>query len=166
MYPGFEDERWLDLSRYPEFADVMRARLDRCAEKGFHGVEGDNVDAFDQRIPDSNGVVRKGTSFGITRAQSVDYVLWLAQEAHKRGLAFGLKNAVTISAEVVDEVDWLLTESCFAYSWCAEARIFIDSNKPVFMTEYVEYVPDFSAACSEAKGAGFNAIYRLSLIHI
>jgi len=108
-YAGYPDERWLDVGNYPAFADLMIERLDRCAEKGFDGIEGDNVDAFLNAID---------TGFDITQQQSIDYVLWLAKQSHQRGLAYGLKNAVSIAAEVVDSVDWILTESCFAQDWC------------------------------------------------
>ena len=159
-YPGYADERWLDLSNYNLFADIMRARLDRCAAKGFDGVEGDNVDAFVQQIPDDNGVVNTGTSFKITKQQSIDYIRWLAFESHKRGMAFGLKNAEAVAVDVIDQVDWLITESCYVYHWCAQAQIFTENNKPVFMTEYAEYLSDFTAACIEAEKYGFSAIYR------
>ncbi len=159
-YPGFPDEQWLDLGNYQLFADIMKSRLDLCAAKGFDGVEGDNVDAFVQQIPDDSGTVNSGTSFGITKQQSIDYIRWLAAESHKRGLAFGLKNAEAVAINVVDEVDWLITESCYVYRWCAAAQTFTRNNKPVFMTEYVEYLSDFSAACAEAREFGYSAIYR------
>ncbi len=159
-YPGYEDERWLDLSNYLKFANVMRSRLDRCATKGFDGIEGDNVDAFNQNIADNEGVVRKGTSFGITQQHSLDYVLWLAAESHKRGLAFGLKNAESIAAKVVNQVDWMITENCVVDHWCAEAAVFVKHNKPVLMAEYIDYLSDFSLACDQARKFGFSAIYR------
>jgi len=159
-YPGFPDEQWLDLSNYSLFADIMKDRLDLCAAKGFDGIEGDNVDAYIQQIPDDHGNVNTGTSFKITKQQSIDYIRWLAAEAHNRGLAFGLKNTEGVAGDVISDVDWLITESCHAYSWCAEARIFTQNNKPVFMTEYVEYLSDFDSACTEARQFGFSAIYR------
>jgi len=159
-YPGYDDERWLDLANYSLFADIMRDRLDRCAAKGFDGVEGDNVDAFVQQIPDENGVIHTGTSFKITKQQGVDYVRWLANESHMRGMAFGLKNAEALAPDVINQVDWIITENCYADDWCEQARLFVENNKPVFMTEYVEYLPDFTSACIQAREFGFRAIYR------
>jgi len=75
-------------------------------------------------------------------------------------MAFGLKNAAAVAFDVVYDVDWLITESCYVYNWCAEAQVFTQNNKPVFMTEYVEYLSDFTSACKEARRFGFNAIYR------
>ena len=137
---------------------MITDRLDRCAEKGFDGIEGDNVDAFLQPNPGVKGAT--GTSFRITKQQSINYVLWLAEQSHKRGLAFGLKNAEGIVAQVADSVDWVLTESCFAHGWCNDIRIFQAKNKPVFMTEYVGILDNFTAACEFAKQHGYNAIYR------
>ena len=157
-YSGYPDERWLDTGNYPLFADIMTDRLDRCAEKGFDGVEGDNVDAFLHVNPNVEDAV--GTSFSITKQQSINYVLWLAAQSHKRGLAFGLKNAEAIAVEVVDSVDWMLTESCFSHGWCDDTQIFQEKNKPVFMTEYVEHLDSFVEACAYARRRGLNAIYR------
>jgi len=157
-YSGYPDERWLDTGNYPLFADIMADRLDRCAEKGFDGVEGDNVDAFLHVNPNVEDAV--GTSFSITKQQSINYVLWLAAQSHKRGLAFGLKNAEAIAVEVVDSVDWMLTESCFSHGWCDDTQIFQEKNKPVFMTEYVEHLDSFVEACAYARRRGLNAIYR------
>ncbi len=159
-YPGYDDERWLDISNFEKYSSIMLQRIDRCAEKGFDGVEGDNVDAFYQQGVDATGAVQRGTSFGLTQQHSVDYVLWLAEESHKRGLAFGLKNAEAIAYDVVSKVDWIITESCYVYGWCDQARIFVDSNKPVFMAEYVEYLSDLNLACGQARRYGYSAIYR------
>lgn len=148
-YPGYSDERWLDVSRYPLFSTVITDRLDRCAAKGFDGVEGDNLDAFNAN-----------TGFEITQQASVDYVSWLAAESHKRGLAFGLKNAETIAPEVIHQVDWMITENCVVDEWCAEAALFVEHNKPVFMAEYKELLSDFTVACEQAVEYRFSAIYR------
>lgn len=160
-YDGYEDEQWLDISNIDALASVMRARLDRCAAKGFDGIEGDNVDAFYQENRSASGVVTGlGTSFGITRQQSADYVLWLARESHQRGLGFGLKNAEALVKDVIDQVDWMITENCFVDNWCEDAQLFVTANKPVFMAEYVELLPDFSSACISARAFGYSAIYR------
>ena len=160
-YDGYEDERWLDISNIDALAAVMRARLDRCAAKGFDGVEGDNVDAFLKENRNASGVVTGlGTSFGIDQQRSTDYVLWLARESHQRGLGFGLKNAEALATEVVSQVDWMITENCFVDNWCEEAKLFVAANKPVFMTEYVELLPDFAGACTSARAFGYRAIYR------
>jgi len=65
-----------------------------------------------------------------------------------------------MARDVVADVDWMLTEDCYVDNWCQEATVFIDNNKPVFMTEYDDLVPDFTPACELAKSLGFSAIWR------
>ncbi len=159
-YDGYPDEQWLNTADIDALSAVMLARLDRCQAKGFDAVEGDNVDAFNLETFDRNGrLLSVGTNFGITAEQSIAYIRWLAAEAHARGLGFGLKNAEEIAPAVLDDVDWMLTENCFVDNWCDGASIFIDANKPVFMTEYQERLQDFRPACKLAKTLGFSAIW-------
>ncbi len=161
QYVGYEDEQWLNIADIAAIAPIMQARLDRCASSGFDAVEADNVDAFYHEKTDSDGnVIELGTSFGITRAQSTEYVLWLAAQAHRRGLGFGLKNAEALAPAVLEQVDWILTENCFVDNWCEQAKIFVEANKPVFMAEYVELLTDFAPACEMARELGFSAIYQ------
>ena len=161
QYEDLTDERWLDYSNFQEFAPVMEARMDTCKAKGFDAIEMDNVDAHNYETRDENGnVVSIGTNFGIKLEHSIAYIQWLASEAHQRGLSVGLKNAEEMAADVVADVDWMLTEDCYVDAWCHEATVFVENNKPVFMTEYVDLVPDFTPACELAKTLGFSAIWR------
>ena len=161
QYEDLVDERWIDYANIEAFAPIMRARLDRCKEKGFHAVEIDNVDAHNYESRNAEGeVVNIGTNFNMTLDESIAYVRWLTNEAHSRGLGIGLKNAEEMVADVVDEVDWMLVEDCYFDSWCTLATGFIDADKPVFMAEYDELVPDFTPACELAKALGFSAIWR------
>lgn len=161
QYEDLTDERWLDYSRYQEFAPVMQARMDLCKSKGFDAIEMDNVDAHNYESRDANGnVVNIGTNFDIKLDDSIAYIRWLADEAHSRGLSIGLKNAEEMAPDVVSQVDWMLTEDCYVDSWCDAATVFVEADKPVFMTEYDDLVPDFAPACELAKSLGFSAIWR------
>ena len=160
-YHGYPEEHWLDTTNISALAPIMRARFDICAASGFDAIEGDNVDAYTLQLRDAAGaLVSVGTRFGITAEDSITYVKWLAAEAHARGLGFGLKNAEQIAARVLDDIDWMMTESCEAYTWCEQAAVVSAANKPVFMTEYVGVLDDFSAACATARQYRFSAIYR------
>lgn len=160
-YEDIPDENWIDFGNIAAIAPIMLARMDTCASKGFDAIETDNVDAFNYETVDVNGnVTNTGTNFNITLQQSIDYIRWLANEAHNRGLSIGLKNAEAMAPDVVDDVDWMLTEDCYVDNWCDDARIFIDNNKPVFMTEYDDLLPDFGPACALANDYGFTAIWR------
>lgn len=161
QYEDLIDERWVDYAQIDVLAQVMRARLDKCQSKGFHAVEIDNVDAHNYETRNENGdVVNIGTNFNMTLDESIAYVLWLTEEAHSRGLGIGLKNAEEMVPDVVNEVDWMLVEDCYFDSWCMAATAFIDADKPVFMAEYDDLVPDFTPACELAKALGFSAIWR------
>ncbi len=161
QYDDLIDERWVDYADIDALAPIMRARLDKCKSKGFDAVEIDNVDAHNYETKDELGnVINIGTNFKMSLDESTAYVLWLAEEAHKRGLGIGLKNAEEMVSDVVDEVDWMLVEDCYYDSWCMAATAFIDADKPVFMAEYDDLVPDFTPACELAKSLGYSAIWR------
>jgi len=161
QYEDLIDEQWVDYANIDALAPIMRARIEKCASKGFDAIEIDNVDAHNYETRDEQGeVVNIGTNFNMTLDESIAYVRWLTNEAHSRGLGIGLKNAEEMVADVVDEVDWMLVEDCYFDSWCLAATAFIDADKPVFMAEYDELVPDFAPACELAKSLGYSAIWR------
>ena len=161
QYEDLVDEQWIDYANIEALAPIMTARMDKCKAKGFHAIEIDNVDAHNYETVNEFGqVVNIGTNFNMTLDESIAYVRWLTNEAHSRGLGIGLKNAEEMVPDVVDEVDWMLVEDCFFDSWCMAATAFIDADKPVFMAEYDELVPDFTPACELAKALGYSAIWR------
>ncbi len=160
-YEDLPDEQWVDYGNIEALAPIMRARMDKCKAKGFDAIEIDNVDAHNYETRDDTGeVVGIGTNFKMTLDESIAYVRWLTNEAHSRGLGIGLKNAEEMVPDVVNEVDWMLVEDCYFDSWCMAATAFIDADKPVFMAEYDELVPDFTPACELAKSLGYSAIWR------
>ncbi len=161
QYEDLVDEQWVDYAEIDSIAHIMRARINRCKAKGFDAIEIDNVDAHNYESRNEQGdVVNIGTNFNMTLDESIAYVRWLTNEAHSRGLGIGLKNAEEMVPDVVDEVDWMLVEDCYFDSWCLAATAFIDADKPVFMAEYDELVPDFTPACELAKSLGYSAIWR------
>ena len=80
-YEGWPGEKWLDIRQIDLLAPVMRARLDLCKTKGFDGIEPDNIDNY-----------TNDTGFPLTYQDQLAYNIWLANEAHARGLSIGLKN--------------------------------------------------------------------------
>jgi uncharacterized protein (TIGR01370 family) len=121
---GWPGERWLDI-RSPNVRKIMEARMDVAVEKGCDGVDPDNVDGFDN----DNGL-------DLTEEDSIDYMAFLADAAHSRNLAIGLKNAGTIIPNVIDVVEFSVNEQCLEYGECDTFAAFIDQNKPVFHVEY------------------------------
>lgn len=121
---GWAGERWVD-TRSQNVRRIMAARLDTAAARGCDGVEPDNVDGY----ANANGVK-------LTAADQLDYNRYLAIEAHRRGLAVGLKNDLAQVSTLVGSFDFAVNEQCNQYRECALLRPFTDSSKPVFNAEY------------------------------
>jgi hypothetical protein len=151
-YEGWEGEKWLDIRRIDLLAPIMRARFDECKAKGFDGIEPDNIDGY-----------TNNTGFPLTYQDQLNYNIWLANEAHERGLSIGLKNDDEQVADLLSYFDWALTEDCFADEWCAEMTPFIAAGKPVFAAEYTDQftTEQFSnQVCPQAETMNFSTILK------
>ena len=104
---GWPDERWLDIRRLDTLRPLMAARLDLCRDKGFDGVEPDWLDSHTQ-----------DTGFPITVADQLRYNRMLADMAHERGLAIGLKNDLGQADELADLFDFSVVEQCAEFDEC------------------------------------------------
>jgi len=120
--------------------------MDLCRAKGFDGIELDNVDGYSNR-----------TGFPITAAHQLAYNRWLAAEAHKRGLAVGLKNDVEQARALEPHFDFAINEQCFEYDECDELGGFIRAGKPVFHVEYGLRTAQF---CREARAMRFSSMRK------
>lgn len=121
---GWSNEKWINISS-PSVRRVMQSRLDLAVTKGCDGVDPDNVDGYDN----DNGL-------DLTKADSIDYMNWLAYEAHSRNMSIGLKNAGDIIPDVLDNMQWSVNEQCVQYDECDTYAAFTEANKPVFHIEY------------------------------
>ncbi len=139
---GWEDERWLDISNYQEFSNIMLARLDMAVEKGCDGVEPDNIHGY-----------QENTGFHLTYDDQLRYNKWLAGEAHKRNLAIALKNDGEQAKDLVDHFDFAVVEECFQYDECDPYNEFIRKDKAVLGVEYELPKRDF---CDEADRRNFS----------
>jgi hypothetical protein len=148
-YAGWPGEKWLDIRQIDLLAPVIRARFDDCAAKGFDGLEPDNIDAF-----------TNNTGFPLTYEDQLAYNIWLADEAHARGLSIGLKNDSDQIAELLPYFDWALTEDCFAQNWFEEMQPFIQAGKPVFTAEYTDTGIELEDFCPRAAAMRFSAILK------
>jgi hypothetical protein len=72
----------------------MSARMDLAKTKGCDGVDPDNVDAYENK-----------SGFNLTGSNQIAYNTWLAQQAHARDLAVGLKNDIDQIKDLVDHFD-------------------------------------------------------------
>jgi len=148
-YAGWPGEKWLDIRQIDKLAPSLRARFDLCKQKGFDGLEPDNIDGY-----------QANTGFPLSVADQLRFNRWIADEAHKRGLSIGLKNVPDLAAQLEPSFDWALTEDCFDQGWCEKLSGFVGKGKPVFMVEYTDTGVDFVAACQRAKALGFTAILK------
>jgi hypothetical protein len=151
-YEGWAGEKWLDLRQIDKLAPTMRARLDLCRAKGFDAVEPDNME-----------IHGNGSGFPITYDDQLRYALWLADEAHQRGLAIGMKNAGDQVGDLVAHYDFAITEDYYHYGSHEKMLPFIAAGKPVFAAEYTDMDVDFTAACAwgQAHGVSFILKHRM-----
>jgi hypothetical protein len=148
-YEGWPGERWLDIRKLDQLGPIMEARLDICAQKGFDAVEPDNIEIY-----------TNDTGFSLTYEDQLNYALWLADQAHARGLAIGLKNAPDQAEDLVGLYDFAITEDCFYYDWCEEMLPFIETNKAVFAAEYTDMDIDFESICQLAEELQISVILK------
>lgn len=148
-YEGWSGERWLDIRRIDLLSPIMLARLDECAKKGFDGVEPDNME-----------IHTNDTGFPLTYADQLRYALWLAEEAHRRGLAIGQKNAPDQTKDLIQVFDFAITEDAFFYGWAEQMLPYIQAGKPVFAAEYTDLSGDFQDFCRKSDKMGFSTILK------
>ncbi|XP_064611158.1 uncharacterized protein LOC135475259 isoform X2 [Liolophura sinensis] len=147
------DEHWIDI-RHPMVREIMSRRLDHAKTRNCDGVEPDNVDGY----TNNNGL-------GLRASDQLEYNKWLAGEAHKRGLSVGLKNDVDQIHELASYFDWALNEECVNYNECGKYSSFLQQNKAVFHTEYVDHktqgVSKQHSVCSSSKRPhGFSTLIK------
>ncbi len=152
IYEGFEDENWLDIREINLLAPIIRERLDMIQEKGFDGVEPDNINGY-----------QNDTGFNLTEADALAYSRFLIAEAHERGLSIGQKNAEELVPELVDEYDWFLAEDAYIDNFYQQLSPYISANKAVFLVEYTDRVSatEFQLqVCPEATARGYSAVLK------
>jgi hypothetical protein len=135
-------EKWLDIRQIDLLAPIMRGRMDLAVQKGCDGVEPDNVDGYDN-----------GSGFSLSYQDQLNYNIWLANEAHARGLSIALKNDLGQVNNLLPYFDWALNEECFQYNECEQLLPFINAGKGVFG---VEYELDTSEFCPQANAWNFS----------
>ena len=96
---GWPGEWWLN-TKSANVRKIMVARMDLAKSKGCDAVDPDNVDGF------SND-----TGFSLSNADSIGYLKFLAEAAHCRGLAIGLKNAGDKIPQIVGQMEFAAMSS-------------------------------------------------------
>ena len=143
-WPG---EWWIDI-RSQNVRSIMADRMQMAVDKGCDAVDPDNVDAFSNK----NGL-------GLTADDQLEYNQWLADAAHERGLAVGLKNDLEQVAELADSFDFAVNEQCVKYRECDLLAPFVDAGKPVY---HIEYAKPKKAArvCRKSAGYGLDTLVK------
>nr|WP_030547886.1 endo alpha-1,4 polygalactosaminidase [Streptomyces albus] len=147
---GWPGERWLDIRQTGVLRPLMARRMDMCRDKGFDAVEPDLMDGYLNR-----------TGFPLTARHQLAYNRMLAELAHERGLAVGLKNDLPQIPELVGSFDFAVNEECAEFGECAALTPFIEQDKAVFHAEYALDPDDY---CAESERLGLSSLRkRLSL---
>jgi hypothetical protein len=144
---GWAGEKWLDIRQTSVLLPIMEARVQKCAQAGFDGVEWDNVDGYTNR-----------TGFPLTAADQLTYNASLANLAHTYGLTVALKNDVEQVSDLAPYFDYAVNEQCQQYSECSGYTAnFINAGKAVFQVEYKLHLVKF---CPQANTENRNAILK------
>jgi hypothetical protein len=144
---GWPGEKWLDIRQTSVLLPIMDARVQKCRQAGFDGVEWDNVDGFSNR-----------TGFPLTANDQLVYDASLANLAHSYGLTVALKNDVEQLPDLASYVDYAVNEQCQQYNECdGYTTYFINAGKAVFQVEYKLSQAKF---CAKANAGNRNAITK------
>lgn len=130
----------------------MATRIQLAKTKGCDGIDPDNIDGYEN-----------GSGFKLTTTTAIDYVRYLAGQAHGFGMASGLKNGGAIAANVVGDVDFEVNEQCVLYSECNTLAPFVKAAKPVLHIEYTEDKKLSSQFIKKSCGsttAGFSTVIK------
>ncbi|TVY89153.1 hypothetical protein LAWI1_G006574 [Lachnellula willkommii] len=148
---GWEGEWWLNTNS-ANVRTIMTARIELAQTKGCDGVDPDNVDAYDN----DNGA-------GLTQDDAVNYLTFLADAAHSRGISIGLKNAGKLVEATLPIMEWQVNEQCVENKECDDFQPFITAGKPVFHIEYPAGAPNNITADDKSKDcgvAGFSSLLK------
>jgi len=137
---GWRGERWLDIRRVSVLRPLMERRFDMCRDKGFDAVEPDLVEGYGN-----------DTGFPLTARDQLRYNRMIADIAHERGLAVGLKNDLPQIPQLLDDFDFAVNEECAQYGECALLEPFIAAGKAVFHVEYAEPTARFCPVARELR---------------
>ncbi|MEV0390608.1 endo alpha-1,4 polygalactosaminidase [Nonomuraea sp. NPDC050643] len=151
----FPNERWANINNDKGQRDfllkMMEARVDKCVQAGFDGVEFDVVNAHEEG--------KSVTGWNVTPATQLVYNKALADMAHRKGLSVALKNDLSQVDQLVSSFDYAVNEQCFEFDECEELSAFVKAGKPVFSVEYNTAPKSF---CGKAATLKFNALKKPS----
>jgi hypothetical protein len=148
-FAGWPGERWLDIRAQEALRPILARRLDLCVAKGFDGVLLRNLDGYAHR-----------TGFPLTAKDQLAYNRWLAAEARSRGLAVGLMNALELAPELIEDVDFAVSEGCFEAGTCAALLAYRKRDMAAYAVEYTNVRRKMDAYCAEAAELDLPLIFK------
>ncbi len=157
-YPGWEDEKFLNIQAIDKLAPIIRKRFDMIAQKGFDGIEADNIDSYTEDADDQNG-----TGFALSLSDTKRFVDFLISEAHARGLSIGQKNAPELLEAYGVLFDWALLEDPFYEKYAEIFRLYPQQNRAVFAISYTDHIDTAyfrETICPVAKTLRFTALLK------
>ena len=134
---GWPGERWLDVRRRDVLGPIMERRMDLCRDKGFDGVEPDNVDGYANR-----------SGFPLRAADQLAYNRMLARAAHARGSRSGSRTTSIRSPRSSRTSTGRSTSSASSTTSAACSRRSPARARPCSLAEY-ELAP--SAFCARRR---------------
>ncbi|MEE9454906.1 MAG: endo alpha-1,4 polygalactosaminidase [Paracoccaceae bacterium] len=149
VYGDWPDEKFLDITRLDILLPLMQARFQRCKDMGFDAIEPDNMDVYDN-----------DSGFSLTEADGLRYIKALAKIAHGMGLQIGQKNVPELTGQLVEVLDFIITEDCFIDGWCKEVSAYARAGKPVLAAEYTDTNVDWPTACAYGATNGYSMILK------
>lgn len=147
VYDDWPDEKFLDIRDIATLSPLMQARFQKAKDLGFAAIEPDNMDVY-----------QNDSGFTISAAETVTYVLHLADMAHGMGMQIGQKNVPELTPDLYQSMDFMIAEACFDDGWCNDTLLYIQAGKPVFDVEYTDTSVNWHAACNYAKSVGISMI--------
>jgi hypothetical protein len=114
---GWPGERWLDIRRIGVLAPIMKARIAKCARKGFDALEPDNIDGYQNK---SVSRFPEATSFATTAGSRA--------RRTRRASQLHSKNDLGQVKALVPTFEFAIVEECFRYRECGKAALFIDAG--------------------------------------
>jgi hypothetical protein len=108
---------------------------------------------------DADGYAR-ASGLALTPQDQLAFNRWLAEAAHARGLAAGIRNDLTQARELAPAFDFLVADSCAAAGDCGGVRPYLAAGKAVFLVAYTNLPQRMDAYCAVAARTGIPLIFK------
>lgn len=122
---GWDGETWINLKNWELIKPLMEERLKTLKNKGFDGVEADNIAV---EIDGRPTLVK----------ENIEYAKWFAETAHKCGLMVVFKNGSdhNLAAKLSSMYDAIIIEEALRYDDMDAYREFKNKQKNIWAFEY------------------------------